>query len=167
MNDLLSEQTITDVAKRLGYSLYKYPRPGLCADVIAYYTCQQTAKQYVLLIKRGGDPFKGSWALPGGFVNEGETMKLAARRELEEETGVKAEYLDFFVMADKPNRDPRGWTIAGVYAMYCIKIPEVNAADDAVEHAWYDTDALPELAFDHKDILDYFFNHKGYYFENE
>jgi len=166
MNDLLSEKTITDIAARLGYSVYKFPRPGVCADVIVSFSNVGKPTLEVLLIKRGGEPYKGEWALPGGFVNEGETFKQAAIRELSEETGLEIDNTIAFVqIADKPGRDPRGWTISGVFAYnFCAwDRPEVKASDDAVDYKWFDVNKLPKLAFDHRDILISYFDGKGYY----
>lgn len=147
---------------------YDYPRPGVCADCIVYWTCPDTCKIYILLIKRKNQPYQNFWALAGGFVNEGETLKLAARRELEEETGIRADDLDFWQIADKVDRDPRGWTLAAIFVYHLFgDKPEAQAADDAVELQWFSIDNLPELAFDHKDILDYYFQDKGYYATDE
>lgn len=91
---------------------YEYPRPALTVD-IAIVT--REAKPRVLLIQRKKDPFAGSWALPGGFVEENERLGDAARRELVEETGVAAGELEQLYTAGDPGRDPRGWTVSVAY----------------------------------------------------
>jgi 8-oxo-dGTP diphosphatase len=108
----------------------------------------------VLLIQRKREPFAGQWALPGGFVDENEVPADAARRELQEETGVAIADLEQLYTAGEPGRDPRGWTVSIVFLARChsgeVK-PE--AADDAQAVQWFALDALPELAFDHAKLL--------------
>lgn len=166
MNDLLSEKTIIDVANRLGYHTYKYPRPGVCSDIIIGHILGN-GEEEILLIKRKHEPFKDCWALPGGFVNEGERFIEAAKRELQEETGIVLDKLYPVLVADKSGRDPRGWTIAHVFE-FCFtgNKPKVKAADDAAEYKWFNIRELPELAFDHEDILNYWFYQNGYYANN-
>ncbi|OWK36677.1 ADP-ribose pyrophosphatase [Fimbriiglobus ruber] len=109
---------------------------------------------HVLLIRRKSDPFAGTWALPGGFVDEGEKLATAARRELEEETGLKVEDLEQLYAAGDPGRDPRGWTISVVFlARVDKKKLKPKAGDDAAEVGWHPLDELPALAFDHAAIL--------------
>jgi 8-oxo-dGTP diphosphatase len=106
----------------------------------------------VLLIKRGNPPFKGHYALPGGFVDVGETVEDACRRELTEETGVKAGKLALLGVYSDPNRDPRGHTASVVFV---TKSRTTNAAagDDAAAVIWTaEWRSLP-LAFDHAKIL--------------
>ncbi len=109
----------------------------------------------ILLIRRGNDPFKGSWALPGGFVDPGEDLSEAARRELKEETGVSAvqEFIEVGAFG-KPGRDPRGRTVSVAYLIIVDIIPSVSAGDDAREAMWFKVDDLPDLAFDHQQIID-------------
>jgi len=130
---------------------YDYPRPALTVD-IAIVTREPRPR--VLLIRRKKDPFAGSWAMPGGFVDENERLPDAARRELVEETGVVAADLEQLYTAGDPGRDPRGWTVSVAY------LAQVNpgemkpvAADDADEVGWFLLDDLPALAFDHAMIL--------------
>lgn len=145
---------------------YEYPRPGVCADIIVS-SFDIKFNQEILLIKRKHDPFRECWALPGGFVNEGERFIEAAKRELCEETGIKAKTLWNIMLADKPDRDPRGWTISYVFQSIIIgKKPKIKAADDASDCKWFDINYLPKLAFDHEEILNYWLNGKGYYAEN-
>jgi 8-oxo-dGTP diphosphatase len=108
----------------------------------------------VLLIQRKSDPFAGSWALPGGFVEEGERLADAARRELREETGVTVAELEQLYTAGDPGRDPRGWTVSVVFlAKVDFDAVTAVAADDAGEVGWFPLDGLPALAFDHDMIL--------------
>lgn len=143
---------------------YEYPRPALTADLMVYYR-DEACQYFILLIKRGGEPYEGMWALPGGYINEGETALQAARRELKEETNLELDYLDFFLLADKPGRDPRGWTVSAVFEHEILdgKVPKVKAGDDAKEYQWANVDSLPELAFDHLDIIKHMFHGGGYY----
>lgn len=131
--------------------VYQYPRPALTVDLILV---SRKAPLKVLLIRRAQDPFAGRWALPGGFVDEGETLEEAARRELMEETGVTVKTLEQLHAFGNPGRDPRGWVVA---VAHITRIDpdsiEPNAADDAAEVGWHPLSRLPSLAFDHADIL--------------
>jgi 8-oxo-dGTP diphosphatase len=112
------------------------------------------ARPRVLLIRRKRDPFAGSWALPGGFVDENERLADAARRELVEETGVTVADLEQLYTAGDPGRDPRGWTVSVVYlAQVNPGAVQAVAADDAAEVGWFALEELPALAFDHAMIL--------------
>lgn len=108
---------------------------------------------HVLLIKRGGYPYKGYWALPGGFMNPNETAAQAAVRELQEETGIVVPEVEFLGIADNPWRDPRGRAISFVFDRSLRTFVAAVASDDAVEANWFHVDNLPSLAFDHADIL--------------
>lgn len=116
------------------------------------------ADNQVLLIKRKNDPFKGMWAFPGGFVDEGEDLHDAAARELLEETKVEvdAQKLTQVGAFGKPGRDPRFQTVSVVYSIKMNIRPVAKAADDAAEIGWFSLDHLPEMAFDHRMILDKF-----------
>ncbi len=134
---------------------YKHPRPGYTADVVLL-SRGTSFELTVLLIRRGGEPFKGSWALPGGFVEEGETSIEAAMRELKEETGIEftdSDDLGLIGIYDTPGRDPRGWTISAAYTASVGGEPEAKGGDDAIEAKWFAVDELPELAFDHEKII--------------
>jgi len=130
---------------------YDFPRPALTVDVVLL---TREAEPQVLLIQRKRDPFAGMWALPGGFVEAGETLAAAARRELLEETGVAVGDLEPLVTVGDPGRDPRGWTVSVAY-LARVNPGEVTpvAADDARAVAWHPLDALPPLAFDHAAIV--------------
>lgn len=107
----------------------------------------------VLLIRRGKAPFKGAWALPGGFVDQNEPLARAAARELEEETtlsGIPLEQLGAF---GDPGRDPRGHTVSVAYYGFLVAQIPVAAGDDASAVDWHSVRALPKMAFDHTDII--------------
>jgi 8-oxo-dGTP diphosphatase len=130
---------------------YDYPRPAVTADIVIV-TLEE--KPRVLLIQRKHDPFVGCWALPGGFVDEGERLVDAARRELLEETSVEDVELEQLHAFGDPGRDPRGWTVT---ITFLARVPPASlkpkAADDAAAVEWFPFDALPALAFDHSEIL--------------
>lgn len=129
---------------------YKYPRPSVTADCIVI---TREAEPKVLLIQRGGEPFKGCWAFPGGFMEMDETTEHCAIRELEEETGLKIHEVCQIGAYSKVDRDPRGRTITVAYlALVDAPLP-VKGLDDAAKAQWFPLSALPALAFDHADIL--------------
>lgn len=108
----------------------------------------------VLLIKRKYDPFKGQWAIPGGFIDNEESLEDAVERELFEETGVKINYLEQLYTFGKPVRDPRGRVVSIAYfGLVRPNAFKISASTDAEEVQWFKIDELPKLAFDHKEIL--------------
>lgn len=113
------------------------------------------AAGHVLLIERGWDPFKGQWALPGGHVDSGETSLAASVRELEEETGITVPATDLRQVGayDAPARDPRGRYVTVAYTATLPSLLPPKAGDDATAARWWPLDALPDLAFDHAEIL--------------
>jgi 8-oxo-dGTP diphosphatase len=123
----------------------------LTADVVVL--AEGPRARSVLLIQRGKEPFAGRWALPGGFVDEGEQVAKAAPRELREETGLQLSALELLGVYDTPGRDPRGWTVSAVYLARLAAEAEVAGADDASDARWFPAQALPELAFDHSLIV--------------
>jgi len=133
---------------------YDYPRPAFTCDTVVFAGPARARK--VLLIQRGAEPFIGWWALPGGFIDEGERPVEAARRELAEETGLiwEGPLVPVGAFGD-PGRDPRGWNVSAVYlAEIGLETPTVVGRDDAVAAAWYFADELPaNLAFDHAEII--------------
>lgn len=129
---------------------YKYPRPAVTADCVVM--TKESVPQ-VLLIERGADPYKGCWAFPGGFMNMDETTEQCAIRELEEETGMKVTELHQIGAYSKVDRDPRGRTITVAYLVIINHPITVTGQDDAAKAQWFPIDALPSLAFDHKDIM--------------
>lgn len=129
---------------------YKYPRPAVTADCVVI-TNEPQPK--VLLIQRGDDPFKGAWALPGGFMNMDETTEDCAIRELEEETGLKVATVFQIGAFSKVDRDPRGRSITVAYLAIIDSPKEVKGQDDAAKAEWFPINELPQLAFDHNDIM--------------
>ena len=131
---------------------YDYPRPALTVDVVLL---TRDDPPRALLIRRKKAPFAGSWAFPGGFVDDGETLVEAARRELIEETTLTAPELEQLYTAGDPGRDPRGWTVSVVFlGRVDRQKAKPKAADDASAAKWFPLDDLPELAFDHAMILE-------------
>ena len=107
----------------------------------------------ILLIKRLNEPFKDCWALPGGFVDENEDLEQAARRELFEETNIETDEMTQIGTFGKPYRDPRGHMISVAYQTNLNESQKVKAKDDAKEVKWFSIKDLPELAFDHLEII--------------
>lgn len=142
---------------------YDYPRPALTADMVALCFHSNTLK--LLLIRRAAEPFKDHWALPGGFVDQGESPQSAAARELLEETGLAISVDDLIEVGafGAPGRDPRSWVVT--VAMLALvplsqgssgaQLPDILAGDDAREARWWPIKDLPELtlAFDHRQII--------------
>lgn len=135
------EDALQEEARRGGF-----PHPRLTVDAVA------VRGDRLLLVKRGKEPYKGRWALPGGFVDRGERLEEAVMRELEEETGATGRLLGLVGAYSRPDRDPRGHTISVVYAI-SVDDGDVKGSDDAVEAAWHDLTSHPPLAFDHNEIL--------------
>ena len=129
---------------------YKYPRPAVTADCIVI---TKEAAPKVLLIQRGDNPFKGEWAFPGGFMNMDETTEQCAIRELEEETGLKVNEVHQIGAYSKVDRDPRGRTVTVAYLAIVAAPMAVCGQDDAAKAQWFPLSALPELAFDHDEIM--------------
>ena len=130
--------------------IYKYPRPAVTADCVVI-TKEEQPK--VLLIQRGAAPYKGCWAFPGGFMNMDETTEQCAIRELEEETGLRVSDVHQIGAYSKVDRDPRGRTITVAYLAILNAPVEVKGQDDAAKAEWWPLSALPELAFDHAEIM--------------
>jgi 8-oxo-dGTP diphosphatase len=137
---------------------YNYPRAALTVDAIVFVKEKQSVS--VLLIERGAEPFKNQWALPGGFINMNETLEEACKRELFEETGLKADKMTQFKTYDAINRDPRHRTISVVYFTELVQKQPVKGNDDAARAEWFSIRKLPKLAFDHEQILEEFISEK-------
>jgi 8-oxo-dGTP diphosphatase len=134
-----------------GKYVYEYPRPAVAVDVVIV---TREARPRVLLIRRKHEPFKGCWAIPGGFVEIDEPLDAAARRELFEETSVRTNDLVQLHTFGDPQRDPRGRIISVTYlALLDADQLQPRAGDDAAEVGWFSLRQPPKLAFDHKDIL--------------
>src|SRR5437667_5550297 len=142
--------------KQFVYSLmlhaYQYPRAALTVDCVVFGFDETEIK--VLLIERGLEPFKGKWALPGGFVRVDETLDKAARRELAEEAGLKDVFLEQLYTFGALKRDPRERVVSVAYYAL-VKLADFNtkAATDAADARWFPISKVPRLAFDHADIL--------------
>ncbi len=131
---------------------YDYARPALTTDCVVFGLDEEDLK--VLLIQRAIKPFKDQWALPGGFIQVGEDVDDCARRELEEETGLKNIFLEQLATVGTPKRDPREHVVTvAYYALVNLIEHPPTAATDAKHAAWFALDDLPKLAFDHADIL--------------
>lgn len=136
---------------------YAYQRPAVTVDIIVI---NQTKKvDNILLIERKNEPFINQWALPGGFVDIDEEIKTAAYRELQEETSIIDIELKQFYTFGKVGRDPRGRTISVVYSGFLININQkIEAGDDAKNLQWFPISQLPNLAFDHIDVIKQYLN---------
>jgi 8-oxo-dGTP diphosphatase len=111
----------------------------------------------VLLIQRGEEPFRGAWALPGGFVRESEDLEAAARRELQEESGVEDVFIEQVATIGTPGRDPRGHVVTVLYVGLIAGDHPLHATGDVTDARWFDVagpEPLPRLAFDHANLLD-------------
>lgn len=134
----------------MNYS-YEYPRPMLTVDAVILYFELETWN--VLLINRGNYPYKGMWALPGGFVDMDEDLLEAVRREVKEETNLEITSFTQLGAYGKPNRDPRGRNVAIVHYVIVEQKIKAIAGDDASDARWFSVNNLPELAFDHQEII--------------
>ena len=131
---------------------YKYPRPEVTADCVVW--GWQNGEVYVLLVKRSNEPFRGCWALPGGFMEMTESAGACAARELREETGLEVTSVRQVRAFSAPGRDPRGRVVTvAFYAFADIRQALVHAGDDAAEAGWFPWNELPSLAFDHGEII--------------
>ncbi|MDV3237535.1 MAG: NUDIX hydrolase [Gammaproteobacteria bacterium] len=131
---------------------YRYPHPAVTTDIVIFTIRDGRLK--LLLIKRGGEPYQGRWALPGGFVELDEDLEASARRELEEETGVSGVYLEQLYTFGRPDRDPRERVITvAYYALIPSDQVRLQAATDAEAVGWFAFEELPPLAFDHDEIV--------------
>lgn len=137
---------------------YNYPRAALTTDAIVF--VKEANETFVLLIERGREPFLHKWALPGGFIEMDELLEAACKRELLEETGLVVDKMQQFKTYDAIDRDPRHRTISVICYTELEKKQQVKGGDDAAKADWFPVSNLPELAFDHKQILeDFLLNH--------
>jgi len=131
---------------------YDYPRPAVTADICLFTVVDDELR--ILLIQRGVEPFKGAWALPGGFLTETETLEQCAARELREETGVDGAHLEPFATFSDPRRDPRARVITAAFlALVPAAAHALQSGSDAAAARWHPLTRLPRLAFDHRDII--------------
>jgi 8-oxo-dGTP diphosphatase len=132
---------------------YKHPHPAVTVDGVVFGFDEADLK--LLLIQRKIEPFKGAWALPGGFVLPTEDLEAAVRRELADETGITRLYLEQLFTFGEPKRDPRERVISvAYYALVKLAEHQLRAASDALDVAWFPVAELPKLAFDHEKIVD-------------
>lgn len=131
---------------------YRHPHPAVAVDMVIWSYSEEVL--HVLLVLRGGEPFKGKWALPGGFLRISEDLEEAAKRELQEETGVTGVPLFQIGAFGRTDRDPRERVISVAHGAI-VKADEVrlSAGTDAAEARWWEIDKLPSLAFDHSEII--------------
>ncbi len=140
-----------ELSKQMAYT-YDYPHPAVTVDIVIFTIDDDDLK--VLLIQRGIEPYEGMWALPGGFVAIDESLRRAAWRELKEETGVHAAFLEQLGAFGHPDRDPRERVITvAYYALIPADRLELKASTDAREARLFSMSDLPELVFDHAKIL--------------
>ncbi|MGN0844430.1 MAG: NUDIX domain-containing protein [Kiritimatiellia bacterium] len=138
---------------------YAHPHPAVTADVVLFSGTANRASASVLLIQRGKPPYAGCWAFPGGFMNIDETTEEAAKRELEEETGLRADEANSGIrlrrvgVYDAVARDPRERVLTVAYTCMVPDAASVSGCDDAADARWWPLAALPRLAFDHAAIL--------------
>ena len=170
--ELRDKNGLTEQEFLAGYNADKYPKPSLTADVAIF--AREGEKLRLLLIRRGGHPYLGCLALPGGFADKNEPLEQTAARELLEETGVSGIPLQLVGVFSKPGRDPRGWVVTAAYtAVIDASQVTVTAGDDAADARWYEIepeadgvgfrlkDGVKELspesngklAFDHNEII--------------
>ncbi len=138
-----------------GRHVYDYPRPAMTVDLVLL--TENDGAPWVLLIRRGKEPFRGQWALPGGFVEPNERLSAAAARELQEETGITVEPAAFAHVGyfDRPDRDPRERVIANAFTATIDHILP-KAGDDAADASWWPVSEVVKattIAFDHLDIV--------------
>lgn len=129
---------------------FNYPHPAIATDCVIF--GYDGLNLQVLLIERANEPFKGAWALPGGFVQQNETVEEGALRELREETGIDHAYIKQLKTYSSIDRDPRERVISvAFYAL--VKDCEISAGDDTANARWFNINEVPQLAFDHQAIL--------------
>lgn len=129
---------------------YRYPHPAVATDCVIF--TFNGSQLEVLLIERGLEPYKGKWALPGGFLRMDESAEEGAARELREETGISNALIRQFHVFSTPDRDPRERVISIAF-LALVKQQEVVGGDDAAKANWFTLDNIPPLAFDHDRIL--------------
>lgn len=133
-----------------GNYTYEYPHPSVTTDCVIFGFDGTRLK--VLLVERGIEPFKGRWALPGGFLRMDESAEECALRELQEETGLAGAYVKQFHTFSDPKRDPRERVVTVAYYAL-VRMQDVQGGDDAARAAWFSLEDVPLLAFDHDQIL--------------
>ncbi|MBQ9643180.1 MAG: NUDIX hydrolase [Lachnospiraceae bacterium] len=145
MKEKIDRNGMTEEEFLRQYNPDKYPKPALTADMIVLRKMPDGSLR-ILLIRRGGHPYLGRWALPGGFANKNEAAEQTAARELEEETGLRGLQIRLVGFYSAPGRDPRGWTVSAAYGAMIPeeRAEEVRAGDDADQAAWFRAEVDPE-----------------------
>lgn len=131
---------------------YEYPRPAVAVDIVVIRQNESQPRE-VLLIKRLREPFADQWAVPGGFLDENETLEQAAARELMEETGLECQTLCQLQAFSTLDRDPRSRVISVAFLANILPDQTPIAADDAKDVGWFPIGKIPRLAFDHKEMI--------------
>jgi 8-oxo-dGTP diphosphatase len=153
MSSLLKEKVKRKKEKNCQMYNYEYPRPALTVDCIIF-GLDAELELKIMLIKRDIPPFEGEWAIPGGFVRMDETLEQAALRELQEETGIHHVFLEQLYTFGDLGRDPRDRIVTvAYYALINLVEQQIQAATDAREAEWFPISQIPQLAFDHEQIL--------------
>lgn len=167
MEEKRDARGLTEAEAIARYQSRNYPKPALTADIVVL--SRTKAELQVLLVERGGHPFLGKLALPGGFTNENEPIEETAARELAEETGVEGLSMELVGLFSRPGRDPRGWVVSAAFASF-VNADQLTlqAGDDAASARWYPLEAtdghltlrvgdtvvpIEDLAFDHAEVL--------------
>jgi 8-oxo-dGTP diphosphatase len=132
---------------------YEYQRPSLTVDCVVFGLDEEDLK--VILIQRKLEPFKGKWALPGGFVHIDESLEEAALRELKEETGIEQIFLEQLYTFGAVKRDPRERVVSvAYYALANLRDHKIKATTDASNAAWFAVDDIQDLPFDHNEVFE-------------
>ncbi len=136
-----------------GKYVYEWPRPMVTVDAVVFRV--NSRKTGVLLIRRGNEPYKGKWALPGGFIDIDEELEDAVVRELEEETGLTGVALEQMHTFGRCGRDPRGRQISVAFlGIAPARTKQIKSGDDAAAAKWFDITKLPDnMAFDHDEVI--------------
>lgn len=147
-----TNQRVVFLCNLLKMYTYRYPHPAITTDCVVFGFDGKSLS--ILLIQRGIDPYKGYWALPGGFVRMDETVEDCAYRELKEESGVENIYIEQLQSFSGVNRDPRERVITIAFMAFVRQDEyQVIGGSDATKAQWYRLDELPSLAFDHLEIV--------------
>ena len=133
MNELRDKKGLTEAEFLAAYDPSKWERPSVTVDMFCY--CRENRS--LLMVKRGGHPFIGKWALPGGFLEPDETAEQAVRRELAEETGENADAIIQLRTFSDPHRDPRTRIVTVAYIAVLDRLPDARAGDDAADAKWF------------------------------
>ncbi|MBR6771831.1 MAG: NUDIX hydrolase [Clostridia bacterium] len=136
MNDYIPSPEESEYLK--SYDPGAWPRPSVTADLMVF---AGRKEKKLLMVRRGGFPYRGWWALPGGFCEKEEPPEKTAERELAEETGVRVEKFSLLGVFGGKDRDPRGWTVTCAFLALTEDEPDVCASDDAADAAWFSVSA--------------------------